>query len=194
MERETSKLLMAALSRWAGRSINTSDDYQFLAGMIQARTGNYISPTTLKRIGGYLAEQVETRLTTLNILAHALGYRDINDFEENANDEMPDSNPVGAMIIESRKQKAGFIVELSWRPDRRCTLRYLGDEQWEVIKSEHTRLKEKQKLRAPYIIDREPLEMLLISDPEVAGNMSGAYVCGRNHGVRIIGIPGKDVF
>lgn len=186
MEKETSKRLIAALSQMARRAIRTSNDYKFLSEMIQARTGNYISPTTLKRIGGYLSEHVETRQTTLNILAHALGYRDIKDFEENGNTDIPDSAPSGGTIIESRKQHVGFIIELGWRPDRRCTLRYLGDDEWKVVKSEHTRLKEGQRLRTPYIIDKEPLEMLLLADPNIPGSMRGAYVCGRNYGITIL--------
>lgn len=186
MEKDATEKLMAALSNMAGRTLSTSSDYEYLSDTIRRRTGEYISATTLKRLGGYLSEKVATRRATLDILARALGYRDMEDFEKIGHTGIADSNPSGGMVIESTKLSPGFIVQLAWQPNRRCVLRYSGNNVWEVVESEHTRLKPGQKMECHYIIDKEPLEVLLLSDSENPENLSGAYVCGRTHGIAII--------
>lgn len=194
MEKNTSGQLIVALSNFLRRPLNTSTDYEFLSETIQHRTGEYVSATTLKRMGGYLTEKVDPRRTTLDILSRALGYKDLEEFERNIGAGVPDSNPSEGVVIESAKQEIGFTVDLSWLPDRRCTLRYSGQNMWEVIESEHTRLKAGQKLECHYIIDKEPLEVVLLPDSTNPDNLTGMYICGRKYGIRIDCTHPKSLF
>lgn len=50
-EQELQRILIGRLEKVVGRTLSTSADYQFMADSIAERTGEYISPTTLKRIG-----------------------------------------------------------------------------------------------------------------------------------------------
>lgn len=177
---------MQALERLAGRCIKTSADYEYLSQLVASRTRQHISPTTLKRMGGYLSEDVKTRISTLNILARALGYKDAEDFKQSQSQHsIPDSDPVHGLCIDSAKMPTGATVQLAWQPDRECTLRYLGKHQWVVTESVNTRLRKGQQLICHYIIDREPLEVQLISTPDNPDALDGAYICGRKHGVII---------
>ena len=57
-----------------GQNIKTSKDFDNLSQMVQAKTSEYISSTTLKRVWGYLTEPVTPRQTTLDILSQFVGY------------------------------------------------------------------------------------------------------------------------
>jgi hypothetical protein len=53
----------------AGRKLVTPKDFVFLENEILDKLHEQISATTLKRLWGYLSEDVTPRVTTLNILA-----------------------------------------------------------------------------------------------------------------------------
>lgn len=57
-----------------GQTIKTPKDFDNLSQDVQAKTSEYISPTTLKRVWGYLTEPVNPRQTTLDILSQYVGY------------------------------------------------------------------------------------------------------------------------
>lgn len=58
------------------RKIRTPYDFEFLAGVIWERLHENISPTTLKRLWGYIDGADTTRRTTLCLLAQFLGFAD----------------------------------------------------------------------------------------------------------------------
>ena len=58
------------------RLIKTPYDFEFLAGVIWERLHEYISPTTLKRLWGYIEGADTTRRSTLCLLSKFLGYKD----------------------------------------------------------------------------------------------------------------------
>lgn len=186
MESSTSKKLIDALSVIAGRPLRTAPDYEFLSDIIKARTKQYVSATTLKRLDGYLTEPVVARKSTLNILSQALGYKDFSDFEQTYDRATPDSNPACGRYIDSSLQAVGCVLRLAWRPDRTCSMRYLGENQWIVTEAKNTRLHVGQKLICHYFIDHEPLQLQLIADPSDPDSLNGTYICGRTHGVTLM--------
>lgn len=167
-----------------GRRLLTSVDYQYAAEWITGRTGQYISATTLKRIGGYIDEPVVTRRTTLDLLARALGYKDFEEFCSEAGAPLPDSDPARGNWLDTSELKRGAKIELTWYPDRRCIILFLGDDRWEVVEAVATRLKPGQRFRCSHFIAGEPLQILL--EPSAMTPRQAAYVCGKERGVRFI--------
>ena len=77
LEKDTQKdclrKLCEAMEAKVGRKMQTTCDYDFLADCIFQELHQQISPTTLKRIYGYLPGNVTPRVSTLDILARFVG-------------------------------------------------------------------------------------------------------------------------
>ena len=66
--------LCKAMEKTVGRRMRVRGDYDFLSGQIFAKTHEHISPTTLKRLWGYLSSDAKPRQSTLDLLAEFLGH------------------------------------------------------------------------------------------------------------------------
>ena len=62
------------------RKMKTPKDFDFLAEQIFEKIHETVSPTTLKRIWGYLSEPSTPRLSTLDLLAQFVDYKDWEAF------------------------------------------------------------------------------------------------------------------
>ncbi len=162
---------------------STPKHFERLAVMIFERTGTLLSPTTLKRLWGYLHESTTPRKTTLDVLAQCCGWRNYDDFVIGNVPEI-ESGFVGSKTINAEKDiTKGEIVRLMWSPSRVCVIRYLGNSNWVVERSEGTRLAPGDTFRCPMIISGEPLYLdNVIHD----GSRPGVYVCGRRNGIGFI--------
>ena len=138
------------------RKIKTPNDFIFLSGAIWDRTHETLSPTTLKRLWGYVEGSVQTRESTLDILSRFLGFRDFDAFLDHIRSN-GGSQPVLSPHIRTEQLSAGDRVCVSWKPDRRCTFRYLGDGRFFVEKAENSKLKEGDTFCASLFILGEPL-------------------------------------
>ena len=75
-----------------GRHLKEARDFEELSELLSSHTRERLSPTTLKRLWGYLHnEEVQTRRYTLDILARLVGFHDYEDFLSRADglDEPP---------------------------------------------------------------------------------------------------------
>lgn len=63
-----------------GRKMKTPKDFEFLSECIFEKFHEKISPTTLKRLWGYLSESTTPRKSTLDILSMFVGYANWKDF------------------------------------------------------------------------------------------------------------------
>ena len=82
--------LCTAIEKTFGRKMHSPKDFDQLSAYIFEQTHQTISPTTLKRIWGYLSEKSVPRLTTLDILTQAIGHTDWETFcqQENQSPEI----------------------------------------------------------------------------------------------------------
>ena len=77
-----------------GRKMKTPKDFDFLAEQIFEKIHETVSPTTLKRIWGYLSEPSTPRLFTLDLLAQFVGYKDWDAFcHQDSSPVTPASTP-----------------------------------------------------------------------------------------------------
>ena len=72
--------LKEAVAETFGKTLDSPADFDALALAIQGKTGEYISPTTLKRLFGYVKPATVPRTSTLSVLARYVGKAGWSDF------------------------------------------------------------------------------------------------------------------
>ncbi len=127
--------LKEEIIKTVGRTITTPLDFEWLSEKIFKRTSEKLSPTTLKRLFGYLNECVKPRNVTLDILARFVGYKDYNSFTQSNNDINSQSNLIIQESITSNQLAKGAIIKLTWHPNRICVVRHNGIGNFEVIEA-----------------------------------------------------------
>ncbi len=161
------------------RKMKTPNDFIFLSGVIWNSTHETISPTTLKRLWGYIDGADQTRSSTLDILSRSLGFQDWEAFLQHIDTES-DSGPVLSPHINACDLTPGDRIFVSWKPDRRCTFRYLGESNFIVEKAENSKLKEGDTFSATLFILHEPL---YLNDLVQGNNPPVAFVVGNRDGL-----------
>ena len=161
------------------RKIRTPNDFIFLVGAVWERTHQTISPTTLKRLWGYIDGADETRDSTLHILSNFLGFDNWDAFVEEIS-QGSGSDPVTSFHIKADDLRPNDRVFVSWKPDRRCTFRYLGNQQFIVEQAENSKLKVGNTFYASLFILGEPL---YLSDLVQGNNLPLAFVVGNKDGL-----------
>lgn len=166
----------------------TPRQFEMLSESIRRRTGVLLSPTTLKRLWGYIDEPVTPRQSTLDVLARFCGWRDYEDFVTGHLPEVESGN-IGSRSIRAEELRPGARVRLFWPPARVCEIEYRGATAWEVLYSEGTRLKAGDSFRCPLIVSGEPLYLDHLAKE---GSRGGVYVCGRKSGISFEVLQGPE--
>lgn len=161
------------------RRMKTPADFIFLSGAIWERTHETMSPTTLKRIWGYIDGADTTRNSTLNILSKFLGFNDWDEFLENINKDNG-SDFVKSKHIKTDDLNVGDCISVAWKPNRRCTFRYLGDYRFIVEKAENSKLKVGNTFSCSLFILGEPL---YLNDLVQENKAPVAFVVGNKDGL-----------
>ena len=167
------------------RKMKTPTDFIFLSGAVFERTRETMSPTTLKRLWGYVDGADQTRNSTLEILSQFLGFNGWDQFIEEINKDNG-SDKVLSPHIDVKELNVGDKVKVSWRPDRRCTFRYLGEQQFEVEAAENSKLKVGNTFYCSLFILGEPLYLAQLVQGKnppvdfVVGNKDGLCELGLN--------------
>ncbi|MBQ9649182.1 MAG: hypothetical protein IJV25_02055 [Prevotella sp.] len=118
MSRENDKL-REAIEKSVGKKMQTPKDFDQLRDHIYSRLRILISPTTLKRVWGYLPNSGEPSQNTLDILAQFIGYQDLDSFRlHSTSPDVESSNPVMSrhINVESDLTKDDTLT-LFWLPD-----------------------------------------------------------------------------
>lgn len=137
---DTIKKLLQLVCESAGCEANTPGDFYTLAGYIEKRTGVPIGLTTTKRLWNYAGLSSKPRLSTLNLLARALGYRNFEDFSAHHSDITPSSDPVLGRAIKLSDLKRGDQLLLRWNPGRELMVEYLDNGFFRVLESVASKL------------------------------------------------------
>lgn len=164
--------------RQLGRTLESPADFEYLSEQIQKTSGEYLSPTTLKRIFGHIPYDGQLRPTTLSILARYAGY---NGWQDYLDKQHVESGFVAAQRISSKELSKGQKISLAWNPDRECLIEYLCEERFVVLHAKNCKLQIGdqfttiqfilgQPLTATNIVSvREPLQQ----DTYIAGAKTG---------------------
>lgn len=164
--------------RQLGRTLESPADFEYLSEQIQKKTGEYLSPTTLKRVFGHISYDGQLRPTTLSILARYAGY---NGWQDYLDKQHVESGFVATQKISSKELSKGQKISLAWNPDRECLIEYLGEERFVVLHAKNCKLQIGdqfttiqfilgQPLTATNVVSvREPLQQ----DTYIAGAKTG---------------------
>lgn len=163
------------------RKIRTPYDFEFLAGVVWERLHENISPTTLKRLWGYIDGADTTRRTTLCLLSRFLGYEDWEAYLASlATRTDVESEAFAGEGLNIDDLQAGECVEVTWLPNRRCVFRYEGDAHFVVTEAENAKLHVGDRFEAACFIIGKPLYI----DRLVRGDEPPtAYVAGAKNGL-----------
>ena len=175
-------LLKREVEKVMGRGLKEARDFDALSDLLFSRTRERLSPTTLKRMWGYLPhEEVQTRRHTLDVLARLVGFHDYDDFCARAEglDEAR-SGILAEASITTEGMRRGQRMVITWRPDRRIVVRHLGGSHFEIVEAENTKLSVGDTFRCHLLIQHEPL---YLDDVVHDGQPAMVYVAGQRDGV-----------
>ena len=164
-----------------GQPVKTPKDFTLLAEKIFRRIHVQISPTTLKRLWGYLNEPVAPRPSTLNYLAQFLGYSNLASFCESVHCPLdPQSHLVISRMIAAEQIPLRAHIRLTWAPERVCEIVHEGNGKFSVLRSQKTKLEAGDTFECKLFIEKEPLYLynLIHSGQEIP-----AYVAGKKDGI-----------
>ena len=152
---------------------------------IQEATGDLLSVSTLKRIFGFAASNHLPRLSTLDILASYVGYPNFGVLEKDTNEGLTTSEFVQVEAVAAESISHGSIVRLIYAPGRSLTLKYEGDEWFEVKKVSGGKLRIGDMLRIGQIVLNF---QLIVSDVKRGGISLGSYIAAKQGGIKSINI------
>lgn len=177
--------LKTIIEKVVGRKIEHPKDFDFLSKQIEGYVGEHISVSTLKRVWGYVSSSSDVSEYTLNILARMVGYADWDDFCKSQNSNEGDDLEESSHKIICRKLFTSALTrgdELSivWKPERKITIEFEGQDQFIVKESINSKLKAGDIFHCVQFIDQQPL---LISGLYRKGMPPCDYICGRQGGI-----------
>ena len=85
--------LKEAVAETFGRTLDSPNDFDLLSIQIRNKTTDIISPSTLKRLFGYIQPSTIPRTSTLSSLARYVGYKGWSDFCQIQNTSIPTLEP-----------------------------------------------------------------------------------------------------
>lgn len=178
-----------------GKKLCTPKDFDLLRKNIYDRLHIFISTTTLKRVWGYLHDDVQTRQGTYDILAKFIGYWDYKDYTDNHTtykEEIQSSPVISRKLSVAEELTQGDKLRIIWQPGRICEVTYQGSLTFSVSASQNTRIKEGDTFECSLLIEGEPL---YIDNLRQGNRPPIAYVCGKKSGIlfeRILQNKGKE--
>ena len=179
------------IEKEVGRSISTSSDFDFLSLKLKDGIPDAPSISTLKRLWAYVSDSSARSKSTLNSLSRFLGYNDWNNYVENLmRDNRVESGFLNASSIATEDIRPGDRVEFTWNPGRRVIAQYLGDNRYEVVRSENAKLKEGAIFKTMIITKGLPL---YCADVLIGDEKHDDYVAGTKSGITSLRyLPGKS--
>ncbi len=167
-----------------GRQLSTTNDFDSFSTLLDQTCPSSISPSTLKRIWGYVGDSHKTRKYTLDILAIYLGHTNFDAFVKWLKKSTRyNSSFFNAIQVHSNELQIGQHIQIGWSPNRLLTLKYLGNSEFEIIKAENSKLRKGDLFVTGCFIKEQPLYLPYI---ERDGARTSPFVAGRNGGLSVI--------
>ena len=167
------------LKRESANDLRLPSDCETLSLDIESKTGVHIGATTLKRLLGFAVDERTPHTTTLDAIARYLGYahwQELSQIEDKGNSDF--NNVEGE--VRSADLNIGQRVEITYLPDRKVVLRYLGDNHYNVEESENSKLQVGDEVEITSFILHHPL---LVMQVWREGENLGQFTAGRVSGL-----------
>ena len=175
------KCLRSDLEQRVGQQLQSPADFQLLIQQIWEKNHAVLSLSTIKRLWGYVESNGAPRLSTLNTLAQFLGFTDWNAYlvalEQRGGIESTMFTGEG---IQTADLQVGDKIAVAWQPNRQCTFRYIGDNQFVVEESKNAKLQQGTIFSAARFMIGQPmyLDNILLAD-----GTRTSYIAGKRNGL-----------
>ena len=169
-----------------GQQLQSPADFQLLLQQIWEKQHAVLSLSTIKRLWGYVASNGTPRLSTLNTMAQFLGFADWNAYlvalEQRGGIESALCTGEG---IQTANLQAEDRIVVAWQPNRQCTFRYLGENQFVVEDSTNAKLQQGTTFSSARFMIGQPmyLDNILLAD-----GTRTSYVAGKRHGLTSVNL------
>lgn len=175
--------------------MQTRRDFDRLALAVTERTGESVSPTTLRRFWGYQEQEGGYTVSThtITMLCRLVGARSLEEYEARIRqDATADADGAGKPasensafingdeVLETDMLIFGDRIVLSWAPNRRVEVEYQGREVFRVISSENSKLRPADTFHTRQFVNGEPLYCRSLVRCGVA---TSDYYCGKQGGI-----------
>ena len=161
-------------------------DFDMLEQDIKGRvSGSAINAKTLKRFFGY--DQTDgtssVRLYTLDVLSQYVGYANWNGYLEHLHlIEGAGSGDFKGEAIDADSLQVGDTLQITWLPNRRSILKYLGNQRFEIIETENSKWQVGDTFFCKHLIQGKPLYVDKLTDKD--GKLKSAmFVVGEKEGI-----------
>lgn len=167
-----------------GKVLGTTTDFEEFSLYAGRKTGTRVSPSTLKRIWGYVSDKHKPRTFTLDVLAQCIGHDNFAAFVAWLKTSTRyNSSFFSANQLISNELHAGSSVEIGWSPNRLVHLDYLGNSLYKVTESANSKMQPGDVFMTGCFIKGQPLYLPYIKRN---GQRTPPFVAGRNGGLTII--------
>lgn len=170
--------IIQLLKSESGNNLRSPSDCEYLALDIESKTGVHFGATTLKRLIGFAQDERTPHTSTLDAVAKYLGYAhwdELSKIEDKGNSsfDTPEDELRSACL------QLGAYVEITYLPDRRLILQYLGDNRYHVTKSENSKLQKGDEVEIQNFVLHHPLFVVNVCrDGESLGQFTAGCVSG----------------
>ncbi|MCQ2342528.1 MAG: hypothetical protein MJZ75_03420 [Paludibacteraceae bacterium] len=171
--------LKNAIQKRINRTMESPKDFEYLSEQIQHTIGEYLSPTTLKRIFGFIPMNGTPRPSTLSILARYVGYSGWQDYLDKQHVE---SDFVTTSKILTSELSIGQKITLAWNPNRECVIEYLGENRFVVLHSANAKLQIGDQFACAQFVVGQPMtasDFKSLREPSIPNT----YIAGAKTGL-----------
>ena len=170
--------IIELLKEKSGNQLRQPSDCEFLSLDIESKTRVHIGATTLKRLLGFAHDERTPHASTLDAIAHYLGYAHWEELlliEDKGNSGFGTSDEE----IRSADLQVGAILEITYLPDRRVVMQYLGNQRYRIVESENSKLQKGDELEIQNFVLHHPLLVLnVLREGESLGQFTAGRVSG----------------
>ena len=160
-----------------GKRLTTTTDFEEFSVILRLRHDISVSPSTLKRLYGYVSDSHKPRMLTLDSLSAYIGHKDYSSFLlwlKNGTHYNSSFFDAGQLVSSDLEQ--GDIVEIGWAPNRLLRLEYLGESTYHVLEAQNSKVEADDRFITGCFIKGQPLFLPFI---ERNGERTPPFVAGR---------------
>lgn len=174
-----SPVIVNLVEKKLGREVCSPSGCESLQIDIFSTTKQTIGVNTIKRLFVVISQTGEPRLSTLNILANYLDFKDWDELNKYVTDN---GNSVFHSIeeIDIRQLRPGRQVSFSYSPDRKVRLVLIENNLFKVIESVNSKLMCNDLLEINHFVLHFPL---IITNVIRGGESMGRFTAGKISGI-----------
>ncbi len=162
-----------------GHDVRTPADIAGLALDIESKTGEHIGVNTIKRLLGLIDDERSPRISTLDVVARYLGYGDwatLSNLDTGSNSSFDTID--GELRFEDLS--VGQQVLITYLPNRRIVMEYLGDNRFRVLQRENSKLQVDDIITVTHLIRNYPM---LATEVTRGESSLGSFTAGKAKGI-----------